>query len=273
MSVTIPVDYPWAAPLCYVEPTERMELTRGSQDYRLHPEQHSGGVRGHVETSTAWMPEHSSLIDVIVDMCQLFSRSPPVRARSAAPQAPPGSGGSPQPPQPYGPAHGGCSNRPANGSSTSPYGVQQSGNSSSSADHIRYPPAMYNPAAHPHPYPQASNGHAQSNPYSYSSDTGSPFGPPAHSSPQNRVDAARYPGMAAAGSQPPPPQPPGSFAQPPRPQAAVAKDAHEEPFKRRAIEALAARLQASLDASCEGLSEEVVRLESTAEQLAQNRQV
>jgi UEV domain len=265
VAIVVPADYPIMAPVCYVEPTPTMELNRSAHAYRLHPE--PGGTRGRVETSTAWLPEHSSLIDVIIDMCQLFSASPPVKARSRG--SPPRPAASPYPAVDA----PGASARPGQASTTHgnpaypAYHPPAAASSSeaanqSSHNHISYPPIS------PNLYPGASSSQ-----YPGSAASASSGYPPASSA----GSAAYPPGGGFAWPPQPPAQPPyagaGSASTSASAASRPAKDAHEVPFKQRAVDSLTDWVVESLQLSCQELSEEVTRLESTAQRLAENRQV
>ena len=233
-----------------------MELNLAAHAYTLHPE--ASGRRGRVETPGAWAPEHSSLIDVIVDACRLFSISPPVKSRAAQPAA--------ATPSPYA-----ALDRPnvigGGGASTTgnpaypaypPAQVVTGGVQPPSISYTPRPPPLENGRPAPQYYPQPGGG-AQGG--SYPAPQPYPPRPPLPSEPP----LSNWPGGGVgtgAGK-------PDAWAHtPPR----VAPDAHVAPFKEKAVQALAARLKSSLQQSSDALWQEVASLEGTADQLAQNRQ-
>ena len=259
--ITVPADYPIMAPVCLVEPTPTMELSRSTRRYRLHPEA-GASTRGRVETGKPWVPEHSSLIDVIIDMCELFSIDPPVKSRDA-PQSQPAASPYPANDRPPGSNPPQSTGNPAYPSYT-PGGTSASGRA---AGGIKYPSVSYPgstggagwypPAGGPAQSPFQGGGACPRPP-------AQPYGdPPAPSGYAGQAEPAIYPGRGGAAQQQP--------AQPAAPR--FAKDAHVQPFKEKAVAALTARVQESLQLSCEALSEEVASLESTAEKLARNQHV
>lgn len=233
-----------------------MELNLAAHAYTLHPE--SDSRRGRVETPSAWAPEHSSLIDVIVDACRLFSISPPVKSRAT--QQPTAT------PPPYA-AHdrpmatgggGGAASTTGN-PAYPPARVLAGGVQRPVISYTPRPPAPDNGHAAPQYYPQPSGGGLGS---SYPPPQAYPPRPPLPSEPPPSSWPAG--GVGTGASQPEPWVP-----TPPR----VAPDAHVAPFKDKAVQALANRLQSSLQQSSDALWQEVASLEGTADQLAQNRQV
>jgi hypothetical protein len=239
VSITIPADYPIMAPECFVEPTSTMELNLAAHSYSLHPNE--DGRRGRVETYCAWVPEHSSLFDIIVDLCRLFSISPPVKSKSTASQSLRPSASMPAP---YG-----TLDRPG---ATATSLASQPGKAA-------YP--VYNPAAmldrppisYPPPPPPVNNGATTSwyPPAPPGASSATPSYPPAYAAEASTATTGKP-------SQPSPPAKP---------------DTHREEFKERAVKALSSRMMASLQQSNKALWQEVVTLEGQADALSNNRQV
>ena len=255
VAIVIPADYPILAPQPYVEPTDDMELVRTSHQspYQVHPE--AGSRRGRVDTVTAWTPDHSSLIDVVLDLCRLFSEVPPVKARRAAPV--------PQPPQPVAASPYAVVDRPGGAPAAA-----TTGNPAYPAFPSRPPqppaPGLYPPiqpsngaAGHSwYPQPAAQPPH---NPY-----TSNSVPPP----PQPSGHTQGYPGMPGFGQPPAPPAAP-----PPKPTPVLmSKEVYSEAFKRKAVDALVKRVITSLELSCASAGVELAQLESKVEKLAKNRE-
>ncbi len=263
--------YPYSAPLVYVVPTANMVIKPGTF---VHP-------GGQVSTPllTSWLYPSSNLVDVVLEMSQVFGNDPPLYSKPPGytPPSQPSSNSTTTQPPPHYPLPGRVSAGPTGSTSSSgpPSGNGPSASypsSSSQPQHQHYPPlgpvgSSNTPYATPSPgnTPNSTPGPA---PYGASNGPSAGLYPSTSSSippppPPPPYMGALY-GSGLYGNGPPsvfPPPPPPPSSQPPGPPSSSTQGPQKPPppppperpsvsedelrvhFRHLAVEALAQQLR------------------------------